>query len=330
MNRTIQYISRHRLPKYNSIEELFNTIQKQTVEHFQIQKTELPHPGGSPKILFKNLRSLTKGNSYLNHITGDVHYMAIKTGKKTVLTIHDIQSAFGGSYFRRIYILLFWFWLPAIFVGRITVISEFTKKELQRIIPFAKNKIRVVYNPVHPLISFRPKEFNPRNPTILLMGTKPNKNLERSLQALRNIECELLIIGLLTDEQSHLLESSGFRFTNKSNLSFEEIVECYYRADILCFPSTYEGFGMPIIEAQATGRAVLTSGLGAMKEVAGEGAYLVDPYDVDEIRVGIETLINNEALRNKMILQGRDNVSRFNPQEIANGYIEVYKELEKK
>lgn len=327
MNKTINYISRQRLPKYNSIEELFNSVQTQIVNSIPIKKTELLYTGGSPRILFKNLRGFDRSEANINHITGDVHYMALATGKNTVLTIHDVKSAIHGTYFRRFYILLLWFWLPAIFVKRITVISEFTKNELGRIIPFAKKKICVVPNPVHSLLSFKPKVFNKEKPTILLMGTKPNKNLERSLKALQNIPCKLLIIGILTEGQQILLKELDIEFTNKNSLTFDEIVNCYESCDLLCFPSTYEGFGMPIIEAQAVGRVVLTSEFGAMKEVAGDGAYFLDPLDENEIKKGIKKIIKNDNLRERLISRGKENAKRFNLEEIANQYIKIYKEI---
>src|SRR5690606_9360053 len=137
MNRTINYISRQRLPQYNSIEELFESLQSEIRKNFRIKKTEMPATGGDPSTIFKNIKSFNPDKTDINHITGDVNYMALATGKNTVLTVHDIKSALHGNIFRRFYILLLWYWLPALFVKRLTVISEFTKKELSKVIPFA-------------------------------------------------------------------------------------------------------------------------------------------------------------------------------------------------
>ena len=80
-------------------------------------------------------------------------------------------------------------------------------------------------------------------------------------------------------------------YVNYTNLSQEAIIQQYIDCDMLSFVSTYEGFGMPIIEAQAIGRPVITSNIGAMKEVALDTACLVDPYDVESIKNGIQKLI---------------------------------------
>ena len=179
-----------------------------------------------------------------------------------------MHSALTGSLLKRAYIWLFWFWLPAFFTKKITVISEFTKQQLTAIIPSFTHKITVVYNPVHPKIQPHIKDFN-MTPTILLLGTKSNKNLERSLQAIKDIPCKVVIVGELSAAQTRLLASLKISYTHKQNIPFDAIVTCYKQADIVCFPSLYEGFGMPIIEAQATGRVVLSSNIGAMKEIAG-------------------------------------------------------------
>ena len=102
---------------------------------------------------------------------------------------------------------LFWFWLPALFVKRITVISNFTKLELEKVVPFAKHKIRVVPNPVNDCYEFSDYNFNTAKPRILLLGTKQNKNLERVIKALDDISCEIVLVGQLTDDQNKFLNT---------------------------------------------------------------------------------------------------------------------------
>lgn len=326
MKKTVCFINRKRLPGYNSIEELFGNIISEIDKHAQSIMFELKNSGGSPLVILKNVRSL-KAISNVYHITGDVHYMALALKKNTVLTIHDVNSAFYGNRLKNLYIKIFWFWLPALFVKRITVISEFTKSELSRIIPFAKHKIKVIPNPVSKLLKEEPYHFNVDKPRVLLMGTKSNKNLERSLEAIKGMTCKVTIIGRLTDTQRQLLLANAIDFENYFNVSYHAIIEYYKRADIICFPSTYEGFGMPIIEAQAIGRPVLTSNIGAMAEVAGESAYLVNPFEVDAIREGLLELVSNEQLRTSLIQKGLDNVKCFQTEHIAKEYIALYSEM---
>ncbi|NIK91354.1 glycosyltransferase family 4 protein [Mangrovimonas sp. CR14] len=325
----VTFLFRKRLPGFHSIEELFYNISQRVENELEVVKLEVPYSKFTLKAIINNFQYIKKNKAGVSHITGHINYLALATGKRTVLTIHDIQSSFYGGLFHRLLIKVFWHWLPALIVKKITVISEFSKSELEKIIPFAKHKINVIYNPVNDQLKYLPKKFNETCPKILLLGTKPNKNLERSLNALVGIQAKLLIVGKLSQEQSHLLQSSSFNFQNFENLPYEQIIELYLESDLVLFPSTYEGFGMPIIEAQAIGRPVITSNFGAMLEVAGEGALLVDPFDVDSIREGVGRIISNEKLRKKLIGNGLKNIERFQLETIANQYIRLYKEIER-
>ena len=326
MTKTIHYITRKRLPCYNSIEELFLAISARVKKSYATQWVALKYAGASPIRILKNICSVKADPANIYHITGDVHYMALAYRKRAILTVHDVDSAFTGSFIKRMYVRLFWFWLPALFVKKITVISEFTKQQLTAIIPSFAHKITVVYNPVNPKIQPHIKDFNV-TPTILLLGTKSNKNLERSLQAIKDIPCKVVIVGELNAAQTRLLASLKISYTHKQHISFEAIVTCYKQADIVCFPSLYEGFGMPIIEAQATGRVVLSSNIGAMKEIAGKGAHLVDPYSVAAIREGILKIMKDPFYRERLIANGFTNAAKYSLDNTVSSYMRLYNEF---
>jgi glycosyltransferase involved in cell wall biosynthesis len=327
MNKAIVYIKRKSQAQYFSIESLFYNIIEEVSKSYETKLIKTKYYGGSPLVIINNCLTFKRTPKSIYHITGDVHYVALATRKRTILTIHDIGSALKGSFFKRIYVKLFWFWLPALFVRRITVISEFTKQELSKIIPFSKHKIRVVYNPVSLLYVSTLNNFNESCPKILCVGTKENKNLERIFEAVINLSCQLHIIGKLSVNQISILEDNSIDYSNSYNLSQEEIIKAYKDCDILCFPSTYEGFGMPIIEAQATGRPVITSNFGAMKEISRDSACLVDAFDVESIKNGIQNIISDSNYRDGIINKGLENVKRFQLDRIAKQYIEIYKEL---
>ncbi|WP_053990078.1 glycosyltransferase family 1 protein [Mangrovimonas sp. TPBH4] len=327
MNQIVNFIFRAELPQYNSIEELFKALIPVIGQKRGVQISKLPSAGASLKGIGQNLKGVSLNKTEIVHITGDVHYMALVTGNKTVLTIHDVRSIVKGPWLKQQIVKLFWFWLPALCVKKITVISEFSKEELKKVIPFAASKIQVVYNPVNSQLCYTPKKLDVRKPQILLLGTKPNKNLERTLEALKELDCTLLIIGLLSESQISLLKAFDFEYKNEFYVPYQDIVNAYTKSDLVLFASTYEGFGMPIIEAQAIGRPVITSNMGAMKEVAGAGACLVDPYSVNSIREGVKKVLGEEAYRQNLIVSGLENVKRFQLDVIAEQYLALYQSL---
>jgi len=107
----------------------------------------------------------------------------------------------------------------------------------------------------------------------------------------------------------------------------DEIVREYLNADMLVFVSTYEGFGLPILEGQAAGRPVITSCLSPMKEVAGGGACLVDPYSIVDIREGVLRVIHDSQYRAMLIQAGFDNVRAYSPKNVARQYSSLYEAL---
>ncbi|RRO24661.1 glycosyltransferase family 4 protein [Flavobacteriaceae bacterium 14752] len=327
MNK-VNYINRKpRIGNY-SIEFIFKTVSSNLSRHFIVNTSEVKKYGGSPFVLFVNL-VFFKRQKGIYHITGDVHYMALRSGKKTVLTVHDVNSILKGNFFKKIYFKVIWFYLPALIVNKITVISEFSKSELCSIIPFAKNKISVIPNPISEIFNFHSLNFNSEKPNVLCVGTKDNKNLLRIFDAVASINCQVTIIGKLNADQLIKLESLKIEYICMSNLDDKQMIAAYIEADVLCFPSTYEGFGMPILEAQAMGRPVLTSNIGAMKEVASNSACLVNPYSVKSIKEGLEKIISDKEFRNNLIEEGLKNIQRFKLSKIVNQYESIYHSLSK-
>ena len=324
LKKQIVLLSRKRYIGQNSIEEIFESIKMYLGVNSLI---EVPCARANFISLLRNLIFSYKHKGTITHIIGDIHYTSIVTGKNTILTIHDLNLLLRGGFFKKFLIRLVWFWLPAHCVFKITVVSEFTKRELTKVIPFAKNKISVIYNPYNEIISFVPKHFNSQKPIILHIGTKPNKNLLRTIEALKNISCELIVVGILDKTQLVSLENSRIPFSNYINITFEEINKLYAKCDIVSFPSLYEGFGMPILEGNLAGRAVLTSNICSMPEIAGNSACLVDPYSVNSIRTGFLKIIIDVAYRENIIENGFSNIERFHPKNIAYEYFQVYNSI---
>ena len=267
----------------------------------------------------------------INHITGDVHFLTyLLNPNRTVLTILDCVGLERLRGIRRQLLLLFWYWLPIYRSCAIILISESAKQELLKYVSCDPDKLRVIYCCISE--SFRPDErqFNSSCPRILHIGTAWNKNIERIAAALAGIDCCWVIIGHLSDAQRFVIESYGIHYENLFGLNDEALLEQYRLADMLVFASTYEGFGLPIIEANAVGRAVVTSSLYSMPEVAGDAACLVNPYDVGSIRAGILRVIEDADYRNRLVKVGFSNRERFRPAVIAKQYALLYRELVRK
>jgi glycosyltransferase involved in cell wall biosynthesis len=259
------------------------------------------------------------------HQTGDIHYVALGVWRRpVVLTIHDLRFIEEASGLRRLLFRWLWLELPCWRASVVTVISEFTRQRLLKFCRVKPEKVRVVPNCVAP--EFVPLEkFWPKSVVrMLIVGTTANKNLERVVEACTGLDLSLVILGCLNEEQKRLLGQSGLKFEEHSGLLRADVVGLYQNCDLICFVSTYEGFGMPILEGQAVGRPVLTSALSPMREVAGGGSLLVNPFEPFEIREGVMRLISEPALREELVKKGFENVARYSVKAIAAKYSDLY------
>ena len=107
----------------------------------------------------------------------------------------------------------------------------------------------------------------------------------------------------------------------------KQTIEAIQSSDIVSFPSTYEGFGVPILEANAAGRPIIAGDIEVLHEVAEESACFVNPYEVKSIRTGFERVIKDKVYRQSLVEKGFENIKRFAPEVIAEKYNSVYKEI---
>ncbi len=334
---TLTYFFRspHRI--YFSIEKLFHAVsvelKNQSDAGFNVRELNLPFTSKLQTIR-KNISFVKENQSRLNHITGDVQYAILGFSRKNIniLTIHDcvLLYHYPKSNPRHWIIKYLWYWLPVKRADAVTVISEQTKKDVLHFTGCSPEKIRVIPNFIDPGFRKMPKSFNETRPDLLFIGTAPNKNLERTLEAIQGLSVQLTIVGYLNETQENDLKTKNIQYRLINNLSDQEMREVYAASDVMIFPSLHEGFGLPILEAQATGRPVLTSQLEPMASVSGGAACLVDPTNSESIRSGLLRIIGDKSFRDNLVVRGFENVNRFQLKNVASQYCELYIELLKK
>lgn len=309
-----------------SIEQVFRTISGELAD----DDVELiGYYCGSRWKVLKDMIRIRRLKVDLFHITGDVHYFAILLPRgRTILTIHDLRSwSERLTGVRRWAFWLLWIYLPVRVAAKVVAVSEFTRQQILRAVDVPDDKLVVIGNAVAPVFVATHRPFNAQCPTVLQIGTSDNKNMERVIEAIAGLPVHLSIVGRVTERQQRLLSNRIVRYSVRTDLSTEEVAGCYAESDIVCFASLFEGYGMPIIEAQAVGRPVITSNMEPMSSVAGGAALVVDPTSVGELRTAIQELLTSESLRTELVSKGLRLSSTRSAKQIATLYRQLYQEL---
>jgi glycosyltransferase involved in cell wall biosynthesis len=238
-----------------------------------------------------------------------------------VLTVHDIAFLRHPETFpvwSRTYSRLT---LPRLLraAARVIAVSEFTARELVELLDVPESKLRVV--PSAAGEPFGPEGEAVPGDYVLAVGTlEPRKNLERLVQAAARVGVELRVAGA---RGWGGVEARGAGVRWLGHVPDTELARLYRGALCLAYPSLYEGFGLPVLEAMACGTAVVTSAVGATAEVADGAAVLVDPYDVEAIAAGIEEAVSR---RQELSARGLERAREFSWPATADATLAVYEE----
>ena len=282
------------------------------------------------------------------------HLLRALPAQKTVVTCHDLmllrlaRGHFGKRSAPRIATALLSYSVNHLRnARRVIAVSEATASDAIDMCGLSQERVSVVYQPVDAVFMPRPKDIDRgelrrelgfgSRPVLLHVGESWfYKNIEGVLRALavvndRRSERPVLVrLGKpLTAKQLALARSLGVieSVREVGTVSTERLRHYYWAADALVFPSLWEGFGWPVVEAMACGLPVVCSANGALKEVAGNAAEIVDSEDPLDIARGIRVVLEDGTRRSDLISSGLINVRRFDTVTFATRLMQLYSEI---
>ncbi len=311
----------------------------------KISKHSAPHRFGGFWRTFQLAKQLQRDGVEVFHgLSHELPYGIHRTKIKTVVTMHDlIWRVYPKQY---PWLQTFIYDQKAQYACRhahkIIAISEQTKQDIIRFYGTPPEKIEVIYQTCDEgfkqqysdeIIAATKAKFGLPTHYLLYVGSIiERKNLHRILLALSQTRCDLplVVVGngggeyrkkINTIIQENKLEKRIF-FTQSIDLQYLPAI--YQGANLFLYPSIYEGFGIPIIEALNSGVPVLTSNISCLPEAAGENSYLVHPFSVQEIAQGIDLILENPTLQNKMKHEGKLFVQRFDKNVVTKQLMACY------
>jgi glycosyltransferase involved in cell wall biosynthesis len=230
--------------------------------------------------------------------------------------------------------------------------SESSKRDIKKYAGIKESKIHVIYLAAgEQFIKLKTenvklkeiaKRYGLPEKFVLYVGDVTwNKNLPRLIAAVKETKLPLVMVGKSLVSQDYDKSSPWNADLNRVNeltkgdsnimrlgfVSKEELVQLYNLATVFVMPSLYEGFGLPVLEAMTCGCPVITTKEGSLQEVAGNGAFYVDAYDVESIAKGIKKVFDSEELQKELSEKGLENVKRFSWKDTASQTLKVYESI---
>ena len=253
---------------------------------------------------------------------------------KLIITVHDLTPLIFPEYHNWKRRIFFRFFLKRILnmADAIIVDSLSTKKDVTAFFSFPDKKINVVHlaSSMKPVAGPLPSRYGVEGDYLLYVGTvEPRKNLLRLIEAFDRLEqkLKLVIVGVSGWDNKAVYRAANPDIIFTGYVPEEDLPKFYCNARLLIYPSLYEGFGLPILEAMKCGCPVVTSNISSMPEAAGDAALLVDPYNVEEIKNAVQKVLCDSELRGKMIDRGFRQANRFSWEKTAAETIKVYERV---
>jgi glycosyltransferase involved in cell wall biosynthesis len=272
-------------------------------------------------------------------------------GCRSVVTIHDCIHLMFPQYLPNRLALQYArtsISLAARRASRVLTVSESSKKDILRFVDTTPDKIDVIYNAYDERFTVEPREeevvrvrerYQLHDEFVMYAGNvKPHKNLERLIEAFdlvrkRGLDhLKLVLIGDDISKYTALRRAVHQHQLHKyvrflGYLPEETLAVMYRLAGVFVFPSLYEGFGLPPLEAMASGTPVVTSNVSSLPEVAGDAAVLVDPYDAQAIADGIYRVLTDETLRHDLRKRGVARAGQFSWEQSVRRVHKIYMQV---
>lgn len=296
------------------------------------------------RLIIKDLKK--DGISIYHGLSHELPAGIQKTNIKTAVTIHDLIFMRYPQYYkaidRKIYELKFRNACKN--ADKIIAISEQTKRDIIHFFGTEAKKIEVIYQSCNPLFSVSAtsheleqikEKYQLPDQFILNVGTiEERKNALLILKALKHVssEIKLVLIGKETKYAERLKsflkqERLGHRVTFLQNIDFLDLPGIYQLAKIFVYPSAFEGFGIPILEALYSGTPVIAATGSCLEEAGGPNSIYISPDDNIALAKAIDNVLNNDSLRTEMIQTGKRFASNFTEEAHAKNIMKVYESL---
>ncbi|MDW8800617.1 glycosyltransferase family 1 protein [Clostridium sp. A1-XYC3] len=294
--------------------------------------------------------NLKKENVDIYHIPQNGIGISESIPCKKVVTIHDLIPYILPETVGRGYLSKFLREMPRILElcdGVITV-SECSKRDVLKFFPIEEDKVFVT--PLAADSKYKPLDkdkcqeilreaYNITKPFVLYIGGfSPRKNVSALMTAFSSIhknldeEHDLVIVGANKDD-INILKQLSVDLNIESNVIFtgfvqEELLPVFYNScNVFVYPSIYEGFGLPPLEAMSCGTPVITSDISSIPEVVGDGGILIDPFNMKSIMYSLEALLNDESIRIELSTKALKRASQFSWSKTSEQTIEAYKNI---